>query len=104
MSLVGAISSVTSRFTNNINTGKLRVSELFFDVPVDYSKPADGSIRLFARSASHALAQTEKDDRQLPWFVYLTGGPGFGCQQPQDYGWVRKVLDKGYQVCDSVSI
>ncbi|OXV09009.1 hypothetical protein Egran_03224 [Elaphomyces granulatus] len=78
--------------------GKLRVSELFFDVPVDYSKPADGSIRLFARSARHTLAQTEKDDRQLPWLVYLTGGPGFGCQQPQDYPWIRSVLDKGYQV------
>ncbi|KAJ5225830.1 Proline iminopeptidase [Penicillium chermesinum] len=32
--------------------GKLRVAELFFDVPIDYSKPDDGTLRLFARSVT----------------------------------------------------
>ncbi|OJJ30604.1 hypothetical protein ASPWEDRAFT_55145 [Aspergillus wentii DTO 134E9] len=80
--------------------GRLRVGELFFDVPVDYSKPNDGTLRLFARSVYRLASQAEpvKNDKQLPWLVYLQGGPGMGCRAPQDYGWVGSVLDKGYQV------
>lgn len=86
--------------------GKLRVAELFFDVPVDYSKPGNGSLRLFARSV-HRLetpvepVKNDSNSKQLPWLVYLQGGPGFGCRAPQDYGWVGTVLDKGYQVWDT---
>lgn len=87
------------------SVGKLRVGELFFDVPVDYSKPGNGSLRLFARSVHRLETPVEpvKNDntsKQLPWLVYLQGGPGFGCRAPQDYGWVGTVLDKGYQVGD----
>ncbi|KAL2011996.1 hypothetical protein VTN00DRAFT_4714 [Thermoascus crustaceus] len=80
--------------------GKLRVAELFFDVPVDYRKPADGNIRLFARSVRRLATpvEPEKEEKQLPWLVYLQGGPGMGCRPPQDYGWVGTVLDKGYQL------
>lgn len=85
--------------------GKLRVAELFFDVPVDYSKPKNGSLRLFARSVYRLETpvepvKNENDNKQLPWLVYLQGGPGFGCRAPQDNGWVGTVLDKGYQVWD----
>lgn len=77
------------------------MADLFFDVPLDYSKPNEGTLRLFARSA-HRLtrpAEPEKSgEKQLPWMVYLQGGPGMGCRAPQDYGWVGTVLDKGYQV------
>lgn len=81
-------------------TGKLRVAEMFFDVPVDYSKPSEGTIRLFARSVKRLVTppEPEKDEKKLPWFVYLQGGPGFGCRPPQEYGWIGTVLDKGYQV------
>lgn len=77
------------------------MGELFFDVPVDHSKPNNGTLRLFARSVSRLSTpvEPEKDDKQLPWMVYLQGGPGMGCRAPQDYGWVGTVLDKGYQVC-----
>ncbi|KAJ9221055.1 hypothetical protein DTO271D3_1262 [Paecilomyces variotii] len=80
--------------------GKLRVAEMFFDVPVDYSKPSEGTIRLFARSVKRLTTppEPEKDEKQLPWFVYLQGGPGFGCRPPQEYGWIGTVLDKGYQL------
>ncbi|CRG84555.1 proline iminopeptidase [Talaromyces islandicus] len=80
--------------------GKLRVAELFFDVPVNYSKPNDGSIRLFARSVRRqaSFPDTESNEKPLPWFVYLQGGPGFGCRPPQEVGFVPFVLDKGYQV------
>lgn len=78
------------------------MAELFFDVPVDYTKPNDGTLRLFARSVSrlHTPIDSERgNDSQLPWMVYLQGGPGMGCRAPQEYGWIGTVLDKGYQVC-----
>lgn len=83
-----------------IDTGKLRVAELFFDVPVNYSKPNDGSIRLFARSVRRqtSFPDTESTEKPLPWFVYLQGGPGYGCRPPQEVGFLPFVLDKGYQV------
>jgi hypothetical protein len=79
------------------------VAELFFDVPVNHSKPDDGTLRLFARSVSRLNTtidpEPSSDNQQLPWMVYLQGGPGMGCRAPQDYGWIGTVLDKGYQVC-----
>ncbi|KAF3388994.1 Proline iminopeptidase [Penicillium rolfsii] len=80
--------------------GKLRVAELFFDVPLDYSKPSDGTLRLFARSVSRLNKPVEatKEESKLPWLVYLQGGPGFGCGAPQNYGFVEPALSKGYQV------
>jgi len=79
------------------------VAELFFDVPLDYSKPTEGTLRLFARSARRLSNPTEPEkngDKQLPWMVYLQGGPGMGCRPPQDYAWIGPVVDKGYQVGD----
>ncbi|KAL4895101.1 Alpha/Beta hydrolase protein [Aspergillus ambiguus] len=80
--------------------GKLRVAELLFDVPLNYSKPNDGHLRLFARSVRRPAPPSEPtaEEKQLPWLVYLQGGPGFGCRPPQDNGWVGTALDKGYQV------
>ncbi|RDW78548.1 proline iminopeptidase [Aspergillus mulundensis] len=82
--------------------GRLLVAELFFEVPINYSRPGDGTLRLFARSVRRASrpVDTGKDERQspLPWLVYLQGGPGMGCRPPQEYGWVGTALDKGYQV------
>ncbi len=82
-------------------TGRLRVAELFFDVPLDYNQPKEGTIRLFARGVKRrtSSAETEKEEKQLPWFVYLQGGPGSPCYSPQEYGWVGLLIDKGYQVC-----
>jgi len=63
--------------------GKYEVTELLFDVPIDYSNPSAGSIQLFARSATRsekpAAPGTDEERRkksEKPWFVYLQGGPG----------------------------
>lgn len=77
------------------------MAELFFDVPLDYTKPNDGTLRLFARSVSRLnkpVEQPTKEESKLPWLVYLQGGPGFGCSAPQNYGFVEPALSKGYQV------
>ncbi|KAL4979043.1 Alpha/Beta hydrolase protein [Aspergillus desertorum] len=82
--------------------GKLLVAELFFEVPLNYSRPGDGTLRLFARSVRRSVKPLDsgKDDKQppLPWLVYLQGGPGMGCRPPQEYGWVGTALDRGYQI------
>ncbi|KAH9880097.1 hypothetical protein J1614_002123 [Plenodomus biglobosus] len=86
--------------------GKLKVTEHFFQVPRDYSNPASGTIQLFARSALKAekpadytaASHTDSKKTQLPWFVYLQGGPGFECQSPQHMPFTQTILDKGYQI------
>jgi hypothetical protein len=94
-----------SRRTHQI-PGKLLVTELFFSVPLDHSKPDDGEERLkiFCRSARKfekpAAPKTASDDTdKLPWFVYIPGGPGFGCASPQNLPeFTNEVLATGYQV------
>lgn len=80
--------------------GRLSVAELLFDVPLDYSNPSSTSLRLFARSVQRRMpgSTIEDKDRQLPWIVFLQGGPGGACPQPQEVGWVGPLLDRGYQV------
>lgn len=99
MSIAKLISSRTHQIP-----GRLKVSELFFDVPLNHSLPNSGkTIRIFGRAvepveippAPPAPAQKPK---QLPYLVYLQGGPGFGCAPPQDYPFTRLVLDRGYKV------
>lgn len=78
------------------------MAELLFDVPVNHSKPNDGTLRLFARSVCRLNTPVDPEsgnEKHLPWMVYLQGGPGMGCRAPQEYPWVGTVLDKGYQVC-----
>jgi hypothetical protein len=93
-----------------INIGKLKVYELFFSVPLDYKKPHDKQLRLFARSVEPAQKSTTAPSTSAgqndsvpssrrPWLVYLPGGPGFGARQPQDYPFTDFILEKGYQVC-----
>ncbi|KAK5126376.1 hypothetical protein LTR85_010612 [Meristemomyces frigidus] len=82
--------------------GKLKITEHFFDVPKDYSKPQGGTIRVFARSVkkhdTSVVPETSKDKEQLPWMCYLQGGPGMECRSPQSYPWTQTVLDRGYQL------
>ncbi|KAK3669411.1 hypothetical protein LTR78_010716 [Recurvomyces mirabilis] len=82
--------------------GKQQVTEHFFDVPKDYSKPDGGSLRLFARSVkkhdTSVVPETPKDKDQLPWMCYLQGGPGMSCRSPQNYSFTQPILDRGYQL------
>lgn len=76
------------------------MTEHRFDVPKDYSKPDGGTIRLFGRSVCkhEAFPIQPKSSSELPWLLYLQGGPGFGCRPPQQTAMTEFLLDKGYQV------
>ncbi|MER6689770.1 alpha/beta fold hydrolase [Streptomyces minutiscleroticus] len=48
-----------------------------FTVPLDHDDPAGETIELFAREA----VASDKAGAELPWLVYLQGGPGFGANR-----------------------
>ncbi|KAF2731732.1 alpha/beta-hydrolase [Polyplosphaeria fusca] len=81
--------------------GKLKVTEHFFQVPRDHSNPSHGTIQLFARSVLKSDSSLDAPDpkkSQLPWLLYLQGGPGYECRSPQATAWTTPLLDKGYRV------
>lgn len=48
-----------------------------FTVPLDHDDPGGETIEVFAREAVAA----SKAHEDLPWLVYLEGGPGFGARR-----------------------
>ncbi len=77
-----------------------------FEVPLDYSDPSAGSLKLFGRAATKyekpivGEDPIRQDFRRIfckPWLVYLEGGPGFGNKEPQELLLTRFVLARGYQ-------
>jgi pimeloyl-ACP methyl ester carboxylesterase len=53
----------------------LRSTEHFFTVPLDHDNPGGETITVFAREYSSAEHSAEAAG-QLPWLLYLQGGPG----------------------------
>jgi len=65
-----------------------------FNLPLDYSHPEGEQITIFARAV--VAPDKEKDD--LPWLLFLQGGPGFGSPRPEERnGWLKRAL-KEYRV------
>ncbi|MCX5373766.1 alpha/beta hydrolase [Streptomyces sp. NBC_00015] len=48
-----------------------------FTVPLDHADPGGETIGLYARE----VVASEKADQDLPWLLYLQGGPGFGANR-----------------------
>ncbi|KAJ2980807.1 hypothetical protein NUW58_g6848 [Xylaria curta] len=80
--------------------GKLLVKELWFEVPLDHSKPEGQTIKLFARSAvKYEKPIIESDEVvQRPYLLFLQGGPGHGTPAPQDSTLSKHMLDRGYEL------
>ena len=61
-----------------------------FEVPLDHARPAGEKLTLFAR----AVRGGKKSSAELPWLVFLQGGPGFPGPRPlTNTGWLRRALD-----------
>ena len=56
----------------------LVVTDHEFRAPLDYSDPTGQSIRLFAREVTSAAHH----GKELPWLLFLQGGPGFQAPRP----------------------
>ncbi|MEU1503373.1 alpha/beta fold hydrolase [Kitasatospora sp. NPDC005748] len=63
-----------------------------FAVPVDHDDPAGPSIELFARTVVRRAAV----DRDLPYLLFLQGGPGGQCPDPRTRipAWLDAALDR----------
>jgi pimeloyl-ACP methyl ester carboxylesterase len=71
----------------------LVITDRTFAVPLDHADPGGPQIEVFAREV--AAAQSAAD---LPWLVYLQGGPGFGADAPVSRdGWLDRAL-RDYRV------
>ena len=69
------------------------LNDLEFTVPLDHAKPGGEKIGLFAREVVAADEQAS----DLPWLLFLQGGPGFGASRPAREGWLDRAL-KDYRV------
>ena len=62
-----------------------------FSVPLDHDRPGGEQITVFAREA---VAPGREDD-DLPWLVFLQGGPGFESPRPDEQtGWLKRALEE----------
>ncbi|MFD7609429.1 alpha/beta fold hydrolase [Streptomyces sp. NPDC059828] len=55
----------------------LILTDRHFTVPLDHGDPSGEQIRLYGRE----VASSARAGAELPWLVYLEGGPGFGARR-----------------------
>ncbi|WP_037671261.1 alpha/beta fold hydrolase [Streptomyces griseus] len=69
----------------------LVLTDRHFTVPLDHGDPGGETIELYARE----VVAADKAQRDLPWLVYLQGGPGFGAQRfVGRQAWLARALDE----------
>ncbi|KAJ8748844.1 hypothetical protein K2173_013275 [Erythroxylum novogranatense] len=71
----------------------LRLRDHYFRVPLNYSVKHDGSpkISVFARE----VVTAGKEEEQLPYLLFLQGGPGCECPRPTEAsGWIQKACEE----------
>ena len=61
-----------------------------FFLPLDHSEPNGESIPVFGRE----VVAADKEDADLPWLVFLQGGPGFESPRPTGGGWLSVALER----------
>jgi pimeloyl-ACP methyl ester carboxylesterase len=67
----------------------LVLTDRTFAVPLDHAAPAGQQIEVFARE----VAASDKAGADLPWLVYLQGGPGQAADRPVGRsGWLDRAL------------
>ena len=66
------------------------LTDRFFAVPLDHQRPDGEQIEVFARE----VVAAGKADTDLPWLLFLPGGPGFGAQRPEGRdSWLNRALE-----------
>ena len=79
---------------SDVRLSGMKVRKHWFDLPLDYQERDGETIKVFARE----LVALDKSDHELPWLVFLQGGPGFGAARPvTNSGWMKRAL-KEYRV------
>jgi pimeloyl-ACP methyl ester carboxylesterase len=66
------------------------LTDRLFGVPLDHGRPDGEQIEVFARE----VVATARADADLPWLLFLQGGPGFGAPRPHGRdGWLNRALE-----------
>ena len=66
------------------------LTDRFFGVPLDHQRPDGEQIEVFARE----VVAAGKADADLPWLLFLQGGPGFGAPRPEGReSWLNRALE-----------
>jgi pimeloyl-ACP methyl ester carboxylesterase len=66
------------------------LKDRFFGVPLDHQRPDGEQIEVFARE----VVAADKADADLPWLLFLQGGPGFGAPRPEGReSWLDRALN-----------
>lgn len=82
-SVPGALLTVSYRQPGVVLTDR------HFTVPLDHDDPTGETIELYARE----VVASDKAQQELPWLVYLQGGPGFGANRFVGKGaWLGRAL------------
>lgn len=69
----------------------LVLSDHEFELPLDHHKPDGAKITVFARE----VVDPRKIDQELPWMLFLQGGPGYHAPRPEDCsGWLKRALQE----------
>ncbi|MFE7073884.1 alpha/beta fold hydrolase [Streptomyces sp. NPDC057620] len=67
------------------------LSDRRFTVPLDHDAPTGETIELYARE----VVASDHADQDLPWLVYLQGGPGFGANRfVGKQAWLGRALEE----------
>ncbi|MEV7418844.1 alpha/beta fold hydrolase [Streptomyces sp. NPDC089919] len=67
------------------------LTDRHFTVPLDHDHPGGESIELYARE----VVAAGKDPADLPWLLYLEGGPGFGARRFTGRGaWLGRAVEE----------
>ncbi|OVA16947.1 Alpha/beta hydrolase fold-1 [Macleaya cordata] len=83
---------------NWFSVPELRLRDHHFTVPLDYSfhNKTSPVISIFARE----VVAVGKEDQQLPYLLYLQGGPGFESPRPTEAsGWIKKACEEYHLNC-----
>ena len=68
----------------------IEATDRFFAVPLDHQRPDGEQIEVFARE----VVAADKAGADLPWLLFLQGGPGFGAQRPEGRNsWLNRALE-----------
>ena len=88
--MADAVAPAVHRVGASYRVRGLKLTEHWFDVPLDHTGATPGGITVFAREVAGPSAAPD-----LPWLVYLQGGPGF--ESPRVYetgGWIKTAAEK----------
>ncbi|WP_189382697.1 alpha/beta fold hydrolase [Streptosporangium nondiastaticum] len=91
----GALGAAPSGAAAPSVTGRHRqpglvLTDHHFDVPLDHDDPTGEHIRVYARE----VVASSREHDELPWLVYLQGGPGFPAGRPVGRdSWLDRALE-----------